>query len=256
VRERLAPLLGGGGGDGSDERSGRLRLLQHDDAVVRADPSSNGWVNTALGSRAWWNWQPFDKFLLMQVDSAICRPGDWEFLHELTSFDYAGSPWGDRHAFVAEGTGGKGGNGGFSWRSRAAALSVLEASGGLRGNEDTFFSGEIGRRPDLRMAPTNVSCRFGVETWLCDPTPFGVHSAWVRLPRSVWADFSTHACPAAATLVGLTRNPAMRRDGRRALQRGDGETSGPLSRRRRRRRDGENGVVPSTASSTGTEGSG
>jgi hypothetical protein len=217
VREQLAPVLGGG--DGTD--GGRVRLLQHDEGVVGdADPFSNNWVNAILGSRAWWRALPFDKFLLLQTDSAICRHGDWDFLRELTAYDYAGSPWGGAAAFVAEGTGGKGGNGGFSWRSRDAALAVLpEPHGGVRGHEDTFFSGEIGKRTDLRMAPLNVSCRFSVETWLCDPSPFGVHSAWGRIPHAEWGNFATRVCPAAGTLVKLMpsagAHPGVRRQGRK-----------------------------------------
>jgi hypothetical protein len=204
ARRQLAPLLVAGGAGGG----GRLRLLQHEDDVSAQPPRNNGWVNGVLGSPLWWRRQPFDRFLLLHVDSVICRADDWDFLRELSQYDYAGSPWGDRHAIVMNLTDGHGGNGGFSWRARDAALAVLEARGGLHGaDEDVFFSREIGGQGDLRMAPLNVSCRFGVETWLCDAAPFGVHKAWAFLQSERWAALAAPggACPAAAIVAELAR---------------------------------------------------
>jgi hypothetical protein len=188
--------------------SPRVALVQHDDRLVRADPGSNDFVNALLTSRAWWRSLPWDRFLLLQTDAVLCR-SDWELLRELLAYDYAGAPWGGPYAVIAESAGGGGGNGGLSWRSRPAALTVLDRTRMPPGaNEDWFFSKEMGRRPDLRLAPPALCCRLAVETHLCAPegAPLGVHAAWRWLPPEDWrrlADAANGTCPVAGVLKEL-----------------------------------------------------
>ncbi len=179
----------------------RVTLLQHDEAW-KVDTHSIAFINDLLLDARWWLRLPYDKFLLLQTDALICKPHDWDFLELLMKYDYAGAPWAARHRVAAYGTDGPGGNGGFSWRGRAAALEALadtaaRLSFAQRGihNEDVFFSSAVGTLPGRRVAPNNVSCRFSLETDFCalEP-PFGLHAAWKYHEGPQWAAIEA-ACP-------------------------------------------------------------
>jgi hypothetical protein len=118
---------------------------------------------------------PFDKFLLLQADSMICRR-DWSRETGLARFvrwDFVGAPWGD----------GKVGNGGFSWRSRAAHLDVLRRfppPEKLEEHEDGYFSRHM-RKVGASTAPADEARLFAVEGPPLPPhgaKPWGMHKAW------------------------------------------------------------------------------
>ena len=177
--ERMQAYLGGW------TATGRVFLQQQTDPSLSDVANDNQWTNRVMYTTAWWDSIRYPKFLLLQTDAIICRERDWEFLGNLTQFDYAGAPWGGPPPFDK-----LGGNGGFSWRGKAAHLKVLNdyfaAAGNtsvdtIKENEDTFFSRGINnQQPAFNVAPRAMNCRFAVETIYCNPTPFGMHKAWIH----------------------------------------------------------------------------
>ena len=191
--------------------SGRVRLHEVGAALAAQHVAAARFADTVMGNADWWRAIPHDKFILMQTDSAICRRdfGLWE---RVSQFDYAGAPWHGAPPELHDG-----GNGGFSWRGKAAALEALRRfdatrrEGEVVGNEDVFFTQalfEMRGDTAFRAAPRALCCAFSVESHVCtqmeyagapaggDPErPLAVHKAWAYLDSEQYARVEG-ACPA------------------------------------------------------------
>ncbi|MBI1312743.1 hypothetical protein GC176_15730 [bacterium] len=128
-------------------------------------------INRFMLSRDFYDRIPYEKCLVFQHDTLLCRPMDESFFE----FDYIGAPWkapepGDPSV----------GNGGLSWRNIQACSAVLP-TGPTLDWEDVH----LGRRLPLagwKVAPVAVAQTFSVEQ-VYYPTPFGVHNCWSHLPH-------------------------------------------------------------------------
>ena len=226
---------------------GRVRIRELPPSLYsNADLDSNAFSNAIMLNTAWWEAVGFDKFLLMQSDSGICTDhayldhgsssfddaasaADEQFnqtgasatatinnitdlLEMVSHSDYAGAPW--REGSPAYGiVSGVGGNGGFSWRSRPAALAALRSSHAWdialsRWNltntepmpEDIFYSVAL-PLSGFSVAPRALCCAFAVETASCNPKPFGIHAAWKYNSAEAMHDI----CPVAKHLQSVQR---------------------------------------------------
>jgi hypothetical protein len=190
----------------------RVTLLQHDPAWLgETGPHVNDFANGIMTSPSWWRALPagMDGFLLLQTDAVLCR-ADWGLLQEVAAYDYVGAPWHPSLTLPQVG-----GNGGLSWRSRPAALALLNVTTfeePKHSHEDVFFSALL---PPGRVAPRELACRFAVETDLCARSgggsggndsaalpPLGVHAAWKwGRYHHAW-DLILEGCPDAVHVMG------------------------------------------------------
>jgi len=115
---------------------------------------------------------PTEVFLVMQVDSMICREG-LGLLPEFLKYDYVGAPW-KGHNIV--------GNGGFSLRRKTKMLEVLEKCPELIAinNEDGFFSAGCAAAKVYTPSAEEAE-KFAVETTYTGKQPFGIHKAWAHV---------------------------------------------------------------------------
>lgn len=115
---------------------------------------------------------PTEVFLVMQVDSIICREG-LHLLPEFMKYDYVGAPWKEHN---------KVGNGGFSLRRKTKMLEVLDKCSELIeiNNEDGFFSGGCAAVNVYKPSAEEAE-KFAVETTYKGTQPFGIHKAWEHL---------------------------------------------------------------------------
>ena len=149
-----------------------------------------------LYSPRWWEALPYEKALFMQMDTIICRR-NLKALFKFTRYDYIGAPWEEPPEFTNK----RGGNGGFSWRSKNVSLSVLARESlpaVSEGFEDYYYSRHI---PEDRIAPRNVSCAFGAETIQCHEAPFGVHNAWSHIKGEAFETLEK-SCPGMKVRLG------------------------------------------------------
>ena len=130
----------------------------------------------------------------------VCRR-DWSSETGLARFvrwDYVGAPWGD--GFV--------GNGGFSWRSRAAHLRVLQLAPPARPfqqHEDGYFSQHL--RSDGVVAPADEARLFSIEGLPMPPRsgkPWGTHKPWAHMGGAAGAAHVLGGvCPGLIELMRL-----------------------------------------------------
>jgi hypothetical protein len=151
---------------------------------------------------------PFERFLLIQTDSMVCRR-DWSRTTGLgrwaDRFDYIGAPW----------TSGGCCNGGFSWRSRDKSFEIVDLRRpNLRhGNEDEFFSAGIadigGAVPDFPEATLfALEATTGLEQGDGGVAPWGVHKFFAYCP-DYRERLSSGACEGLEELERLNRLPLL-----------------------------------------------
>ena len=116
---------------------------------------------------------PTEMFLVVQVDSMICKGGS-HILEKFLEYDYVGAPWKDRNAI---------GNGGFSLRRKSVMLKILNTCPTLNHNEDGFFSGGCEGVVPKKPSPSEAE-EFSVETIFNGKQPFGIHKSWYHMPEN------------------------------------------------------------------------
>ena len=134
-------------------------------------------------SRTFYDTLPTDKYLIFQPDGLLCSETEGGRLAEFMEYDMIGAPWN-------LGSEPAGGNGGFSLRSKAAMLKVLDAfstpdqspqeilsAGGVP--EDGWFAERLPKLGAKLPLPALASS-FSVEQHM-NPRPLGFHKPWSHL---------------------------------------------------------------------------
>jgi hypothetical protein len=158
----------------------------------RNNMSGDDFINLYLTSPSLWRHVHGEKALYFQIDSVICSNSSYkltDFLH----YDFIGAPW------------SVGGccNGGFSIRSRAKTLQLLE-SGQVhyplgRIHEDGWFTNNLPRVQGI-VAPISIAKTFSVET-IYHPRPFAVHKPLIRFLGKENMIRLCNECPEVRTIA-------------------------------------------------------
>ena len=178
---------GGGGGDGWCEAAVTAPAWRIPRSEVMSRwPDTYDLVYHLPLSPAFLAAIPSRQFLIFQPDGLLCRMFSAAYLEQLRKFDLVGAPW----SFMrAEERGGTGGNGGFTFRTKALVARILEH---VRGG----FMFDVPFVPQLRRGGENE------DMFL---------SYWVRAAR--WRATPLRAHPSPSSLHVLTHRAQMQRVG-------------------------------------------
>ena len=165
-------------------RDPRVAPHRHN-VVLHGLPKANLTIadyNALFFSADFWRDQPRELVWVIQTDVALFHDSPHD-LREFHCYDYCGAPW--PHARVAQlgpwEWSGRAGNGGFSFRRRAAMVRCLEEGPAPADNEDVFFAYHC--RHLIRVAPGRVAARMSCEMAKTYPNPAGAHKGHVYEPR-------------------------------------------------------------------------
>jgi hypothetical protein len=217
--QQVCPQDGGGGGGGEGSWC-TARATAPAWRVPRSpafDKWTTGWdlANQVMLSEPLFRAIPSDRFLMFQTDGLLCRALTASDISALERFDYIGAPWRWDPLGVAlfgavllpSSRAAAGGNGGFSFRTRAVILRILEEekkrqwfdaplAGGPGDWEDMFYSRRIAAAGG-RLPPHDFATSFAVESILPvgGAPPLGFHNPWKYLSETDLKTLS-RMCPA------------------------------------------------------------
>jgi hypothetical protein len=161
--------------------AGTCELLETDDMTIEQ-------YNELLTSEEFWETVPNERVVIFQCDVlALGRA----LPSGLDRWAYVGAPWSSRHPVARSEVG----NGGLSYRSRSAMLTICSRHRRtVDVPEDVFFAGCLAMENsnDHVIAPKDVARRFSVENVWYDE-PFGLHKSYATL-----SPYQLHALLAGA----------------------------------------------------------
>jgi hypothetical protein len=154
--------------------------------------TSNKWGLTTriMMNETLWQQVKFEKVLVIQPDSVMCKSGLDSFLQ----FDYIGAPWTqENHGMLV-------GNGGFSLRTRdvmANCASTYKFDNQKRTfNEDAFFANCVHDNPNTVLAQVNDATLFAMEN-IYNPQALAYHNPiYYKRSAERTKEMCDH-CPAA-----------------------------------------------------------
>jgi Protein of unknown function (DUF5672) len=146
--------------------------------------------NTLLLNESFYDFIPYERFIVFQVDSIFCKPVLMDELEPFFKFDYLGSPWAGLRLQHYVPTALKGGNGGLSIRSKQGSIDAIKIRKDLieknplaeKWSEDIYFSNSM-ELVNHTVAPLEIAKKFAVETYYYSK-PIGVHKPWLYLPKA------------------------------------------------------------------------